>query len=156
MKHDAVHRKWQPCLLAASCCSRNGRPDRRRKYCHYTHGQRVVEVSRVHLRALLRASPLQARNRSAAAATPCLHKSAVLRAILDANEIVAIVNVVDFDCARRQLAAYHCMPDMLPAVTAFMCCSTAAVHSRIGQQRIVSDVPTAHLKSAIGHRALHV
>ena len=82
MEQSTVHRKGQA-RLAATARGLGG-----------ARAQRVIEVGRVHLRALVRRARMQPRQR-VARTTPRLHQRAVAGAILQAAHIEAIVEHFD-------------------------------------------------------------
>jgi hypothetical protein len=78
-----VHRKRQERLVASTAQG----DDAARAQC-------IVEVGRVHLRALARTACAQPGHRIARTA-PCLHERAIARAVLKASSVEAIVQRCD-------------------------------------------------------------
>ena len=79
LEQRGVHRKWQARLTVPAA-----RGD------DTTRAQRVVEVGRVHLRALVRRTCPKPRC-STGCATPRLHERAVAGAVLQAHGVKAVV-----------------------------------------------------------------
>ena len=79
LEQRGVHRKWQARLTVPAA-----RGD------DTTRAQRVVEVGRVHLRALVRRARAQPRQ-SNGLTSPHMRQRAVARPVLQANSVKAIV-----------------------------------------------------------------
>ena len=99
LQQRVVHRKRQARLALPAA----------RRYST-TRAQRVVEVGRVHLRALVRRACAQPRQR-VDRTTPRLHQRAVAGTVLQANHMKAVIQHSDVDGAR--MCAQRCEIDAL-------------------------------------------
>ena len=112
-----------------------------------TRAQRVVEVGRVHLRALLRRACAQPRQRVDRTA-PRLHQRAIAGTVLQARRIKTVVHPPDLCCERR--CALRRVVGALPSVAAGS--RSGAVHCLRGLDGI--GLATANLEAAVRDCAL--
>ena len=108
--------------------------------------QRVVEVGRVHLRALVRRACTQPRQCIECAA-PRLHERAIAGAVLQADRVEAVVQRADVHRARER--AHRCLLDVLPGAVRRR--RPGAVHRCVFERAVRT---TAHLEAAVRDRAL--
>ena len=141
LKKSVVHRKRQPrraVALPARCKQRD-------------RAQRVVQVGRVHYRALARRARPQTRHRSGATDAPRLRERAVARAVLQPHRVEAVVQRADERRARARASTHRRRVDTLPRDIGGE--RARAVHRRV-RERVVHAA--AHVEAAVGHGALDV
>ena len=112
-----------------------------------TNAQRVVEVGRVHMRALVRRACAQPRQRVDRTA-PRLHQRAIAGTVLQARRIKTVVQPPDVCCERR--CALRRVVDALPSVAAGS--RSGAVHRLRGLNGV--GLATANLEAAVRGCAL--
>ena len=86
MEQRVVHRKWQARLAATA--RGHGR----------ARAQRIVEIGRVDLRALVRRACVQA-SQCMPRTTPCVDQGAIPRTVLQADRIETVVESCHVCCA---------------------------------------------------------
>jgi hypothetical protein len=131
LQQRVVHRKWQA-RLAFPAARRHST----------TRVQRVVEVGRVHLRALVRRACAQPRQRVDRTA-PCLHQRAIAGTVLQASRVKTVVERSDIHRTSRR--AQRRVIDVLPSVAAGEC--SGAVHHQRGLNGF--SLATANLEAAV-------
>ena len=102
-----VHRKRQPRLATACAAVIHGQS---------AQAQRIVQVGRMHTRALLACTCTQPRRCHIGRTAPRLHECAVAGAVLQARRIKTVVQPPDVCCERR--CALRRVVDGLPSVAA--------------------------------------
>ena len=138
LEQRVIHCKRQTCLVAFPTARRHGT----------TRAQRVVEVGRVHLRALVRRACAQPRQRGAYTA-PRLRQRAISGTVLQANSVEAVVERPNIHCSRGR--AHRCVIDAPPSFAAGRHRS-GAVHRQRGLNGL--GLATANLEAAVKDRAL--
>ena len=136
VQQRSVNRKRQPSLAVVAFTARNQR----------THAQRVVQVGRMHSRALMRRTCPKQRSRSHTT-SPSLHERAVSGAVLQPDRRKAVVQRAHSSRMRTPAATQR------RAVNALLHArrgeAAHAVHLRV----VLRDdgLPTAHLELAVAH-----
>ena len=152
----AVERAYRPQLARSALqqrvvhCKRQARlavPAARRQGT--TRAQRVVEVGRVHLRALVRRARAQPRQRADRTA-PRLHQRAIAGTVLQASRVKTIVERSDIHRTSRR--AQRRVADALPSVAAADRSSGAMHRRRDGLATV--GLAAANLEAAVRDGAL--